>query len=256
MNYAAWAEWYDVVYATEGDAEVDFYVGLARKYGGPVLEIGAGTGRIAIPTASAGIDVLGIDLSPEMLRVARQRAASTRPVGKIEFATGDMREFELDRRFKLVTIPARTLLLATSAESQLATLANAARHVAPGGILALNVFVPDPQMLADTNRSPFFWDDVTNPANGRRCLLWALNRFDTSEQLNEGLQIIEELGDHGEVLRKAYLDVLLRYIYPSELRLMLEKAGLEIVDEYGDFFGSPFEFQSSEQVCVCRVRGS
>lgn len=256
MNYAAWAEWYDVVYATEGDAEVDFYIGLARKYGGPVLEIGAGTGRIAIPTASAGIEVMGIDLSPEMLGVARQRAIAAKPKGKIEFAPGDMRDFDLGRQFKLVIIPARTLLLATTQESQLVTLANAARHVAPGGMLALNVFVPDPHMLADTNRSPFFWDDVKNPANGRRCLLWALNKFDANEQLNEGLQIIEELGDHGEVLRKAYLDVHLRYVYPSELRLMLEKVGLEIVDEYGDFFESPFEFHSSEQVCVCRVRSS
>jgi SAM-dependent methyltransferase len=252
MNYAAWAEWYDVVYSTEGPAEVDFYVDLARRSGGPVLEIGVGTGRIAVPTARAGIDVVGVDFSQEMLKAARSRLKGRLP-GRLELVEADMRTLDLGRRFKLVTIPARTLLLATTPDDQRATLDAARRHLAPGGRLALNVFVPDQQMLDDDSQTPFFWDEIVNPANGRRCLLWALDRFDTDAQTNDGLQIIEELDQAGVVTRKVYLDVRLRYLFPRELGLMLRRAGLRIIDEFGDFKGAPFDASSSEYVVVCRV---
>lgn len=252
MNYEAWAEWYDVVYSTEGSGEIDFYVDLARHSGGSVLEIGVGTGRIAIPTARAGIDLVGIDSSQPMLDAARARVSGLRLPGKIELVQADMRTLDLRRKFRLVTIPARALLLATTPDEQRATLDAARRHLARGGRLALNVFVPDPHMLGDENRSPFFWDEVVNPANGRRCLLWALNRFDTTTQINEGLQIIEELDDRGQVARKVYLDVRLRYLHPPELRLMLEQCGLRILHEAGDFSGSPFDERSPEYVVICR----
>jgi SAM-dependent methyltransferase len=254
VNYAAWADWYDVVYSTEGSGEVDFYVDLAKHSGGPVLEIGVGTGRIAIPTARAGIDIVGVDLSPEMLDVTRKRLEGRRFSSKLELIQADMRNLDLKRKFRLVTIPARALLLADNPDDQLATLRSARSHLARGGRLALNVFVPDPHMLGDESRSPFFWDEVTNPANGRRCLLWALNRFDTTAQTNDGLQIIEELDERGRVATKVYLDVRLRYLYPPELRLMLERCGLRILHELGDFSGSPFDEHSPEYVVICRTR--
>jgi hypothetical protein len=163
-----------------------------------------------------------------------------------------MRTLDLGRRFRLVTMPARALLLATTPGEQMATLEAARRHLARGGRLALNVFVPDPHMLGDDNRSAFFWDEVVNPANGRRCILWALNRFDATAQTNDGLQIIEELDESGQVARKVYLDVRLRYLYPPELRLMLERAGLRVMHEFGDFHGSPFDDHSPEYVVICR----
>src|SRR3990172_1418775 len=271
MNYAAWAEWYDTVYSTEGSSEIDFYVDLAQHSGGPVLEIGVGTGRIAIPTARAGIDIVGIASSPPMLEAARARvgeldvrggrpggrrtahahgshadashkhgsdadaqasrsprnvgtgphASASHAPGKIELIEADMRTLDLGRKFRLVTMPARALLLATTPEEQVATLKAARRHLARGGRLALNVFVPDEHMLSDDTRSPFFWDEVVNPSNGRRCILWALNRFDTTTQMNDGLQIIEELDERSQVARKVYLDVRLRYLHVPELRLML-----------------------------------
>ena len=67
MDYDAWAEWYDVFYATAGTEDVDFYVKVAKRSGGPVLEIGCGTGRVSLPIAEAGIDIVGVDFSPAML---------------------------------------------------------------------------------------------------------------------------------------------------------------------------------------------
>lgn len=258
MDYGLWAEWYDVVYATQRSGEVEFYVDLARASGGPVLEIGAGTGRIAIPTGRAGIDVVGVDLNEQMLARARQALAraqrmlseSGEPSGSIDLVHADMRDFDLGRTFPLVTIPARTLLLATTAEGQQRTLERAAAHLAPGGTLAFNVFVPEPGLLADDSEAPFEWGEAVHPETGRRCRLLALNRFDTLTQTNDGLQIVEELDESGSVVGRIELAVEIRYLYPSEVFEMVAECGLAVSDAYGDFDRSPFTEASAELIVV------
>lgn len=256
MDYDAWAEWYDVVYSTAGTDEVEFYVDLATRLGGPVLEIGCGTGRIAIPTALAGVRTVGVDASPAMLAKAREKLERAGvPEGMLELVQGDMRDLRLSpegRSFPLVTLPARTLLLATTQEEQIAVLRECARHLSPEGRLVFNAFVPDPQMLADTNNSAFLEAKTTHPETGNRCLFWAHNRFNPVSQTNHGLQIVEELGCGGETLRRVYLDVLLRYIHPAEAGLMIEAAGLEAEEVYGGFDGAPLDEASEEMVWVAR----
>ena len=255
LNYDAWAEWYDVIYSTASVDDVEFYVDLALRSGGPVLEIGCGTGRIAIPTAQAGVDVVGVDLSPAMLAKARARAAASKDGGgSIEFVEGDMRTLALGRRFPLVTIPARTLYLARTAAEQVETLRRARDHIAPGGSLAFNAFVPDPQMIADTSETPFPMGEAVNPSTGRRCLMSAVNRFDPVAQTNRGTQIVEELDEAGDVARTVELEVNIRYLYPSEVHVMLEQAGLVAEHVYGDFHGAPLDEDSEEMVWVVRSR--
>jgi ubiquinone/menaquinone biosynthesis C-methylase UbiE len=165
MDYDAWAEWYDVFYSTAGLDDVEFYVDLAVLSGGPVLEIGCGTGRVTLPVAAAGVDIVGVDFSPAMLVKAEKRAATTSDLGgSYEFVHGDMRTLALDRLFPLVVIPARTLYLALTPEEQVETLRRAASHMAPGGILAFNLFTPDPDLLADTSEDPFAMGEIRQPA--------------------------------------------------------------------------------------------
>ncbi|MDA1256812.1 MAG: class I SAM-dependent methyltransferase [Chloroflexi bacterium] len=257
MNYDAWAEWYDVVYSTAGSDDVEFYVDLAVRSGGPVLEIGCGTGRITLPIAESGIDIVGVDFAPAMLAKAGERAAlGGRTGGSVEFVEGDMRTLALGRRFPLVIIPARTLYLARTAEEQIETLRRAATHLAPGGILAFNAFAPNPEMIADTSTIPFLMGEAVNPANGRRCVLFAVNRFDPVAQTNDGIQIVNELDERGEVARTVYLDVNIRYLFPSELHVMLEQAGLVAEHVYGDFHGAPLDEDSEEMVWVARLAGA
>jgi len=254
MNYEAWAEWYDVFYSLAGTAEIDFYVELARRSGGPVLEIGVGTGRIAVPTAAAGIHVVGVDLHEPMLAKAREKLARAAPLpATVELVQADMRELALgDRRFPLVTIPARTLLLATTPDGQRRTLRRAAAHLSPGGTLAFNAFVPDPDMLAEASDTPFLMGEATNPATGRHCLLHAHNRFDTASQTNRGAQIVEELDADGSVLQRVELDVHLRYLYPSEAHTLIESAGLRAIEAFGAFDRSPLTEHSEEMIFLCR----
>ena len=256
MNYEDWAEWYDVFYSSSWSRGVDFYVDLARTSGGPVLEIGVGTGRIAIPTAQAGVEVVGIDLHEPMLGAARVKlAAAGQIAGSLELIRADMRDFDIGRQFSLVTIPARTLLLAMTEEDQRRTLERATAHLAPDGRVAFNVFVPNPALISDTASEPFRFGETTNPATGRRCVLWAMNRFDTLAQTNEALQIVEELDEAGEVARRVELEVKLRYLYPGQVFEMLEASGLDIDSAYGDFRRSPFTEDSEELVLICRWAG-
>ncbi len=253
MNYDAWSEWYDVFYSTAPVDDVEFYVELALLSGGPVLEIGCGTGRVSLPIAAAGIDVVGVDFSPAMLVKAEEKAAATHGLGgAFEFAQGDMRSLALGRSFPLVIIPARTLCLALTPGEQIESLRRAASHMAPGGLLAFNMFVPDPDVIADTSDDRYLMGETINPATGRRCVLSAIDRFDPVAQTNHATQIVEELDDAGQVVRTVDLDVNTRHIYPSEVHVMLEEAGLVADQVFGDFNGGLLTEYSEEMVWVVR----
>jgi SAM-dependent methyltransferase len=257
MDYDAWAEWYDVFYSTAGVEDVEFYVELAQASGGPVLEIGCGTGRVSLPVAAAGVNIVGVDFSTAMLIKARERAAATKdPGGSFEFVLGDMRTLALDRHFPLVIIPARTLYLALTSEQQVESLRRAAAHLSPGGALAFNLFVPDPDLIADTSREPFSMGETINPETGLRCLLSAINHPDPIDQTIHSIQTVEELNDAGEVVRTVDLEVDLRYLYPSEVHVMLEQAGLVADQVFGDFNGGTLNEDSDEMVWVVRATAS
>jgi SAM-dependent methyltransferase len=252
MDYEAWAEWYDIFYAAADPGDIDFYHGLCRASGGPILEIGVGTGRISLPLAQEGMEIVGIDLYEPMLKVAQQRALDVAPLdGSIRLIQADMRNFDLKRAFPVVTIPARTLLLATTEEEQIQTLCCAVQHLAPGGTLAFNLFYPDPEMLADDPDEEFLLEVVEKP-DGGRYVLTARNHFDLESQLNHGVQIAEELDPAGEVLRRQELEVVVRYLYPEQVLALCDRVGLEVIEMRGDFEGSELSEESDEIVVLAR----
>ncbi|MSQ08240.1 MAG: class I SAM-dependent methyltransferase [Dehalococcoidia bacterium] len=242
MDYTVWAYWYDLIYSLAPSGDMDFYARLAREAVGrplssrrpeartasaegpssirsrnsdvSILELGVGTGRIAIPIALAGANITAIDLQTTMLDMAEAKALSSGlavrrngrrrtpkdtlrpqldPPATIEFIQADMRTLELGRSFPLITIPSNTLLLATTKRDQLSTLKRAAAHLFPGGLLTFDIFNPTSDLLSDREEAPFFWGETVNPENGRTCRVYAINRIDIRRQLNRGTQIIEEL---------------------------------------------------------------
>ena len=108
-EYAVVAEFYDYVVPYRERRDVDFFVELARQSGGPVLEIGSGTGRVLIPTARAGVEIVGLDSSASMMEVCRAKLAHEpqEVQTKVQLVEGDMRQFDLGREFRLVTVPFR-----------------------------------------------------------------------------------------------------------------------------------------------------
>jgi SAM-dependent methyltransferase len=257
MNYAEWAKWYDLFYSTESGDEVEFYLDLMRRAGGPALEIGVGTGRIAIPAANEGLEVFGVDFSREMLAVAEEKARAAAPLpGGLTLVHGDMRRLDLGRKdFALVTIPAHTLLLATTAQEQADTLCCAARHLRPGGVLAFKVFNPTDDLIYDDSDEPILIGEALDPAAGKSFQLTGVNRFDVESQLNRGTQVAEELDMDGNVLRRTELEVTLRYLSLDDTLSLLREARLAAREIFGDFDGSPLTDESEEIIIIAGASG-
>ena len=196
MNYDAWARWYDIAYSTISSIGVDFYVDLAKSVGGPALEIGVGTGRLSLPIAEAGVDIVGIDPHEPMLDVTRRKRADLGPTtGHLELLNADMRTLDLKRKFNFVFAPARVLLLALTAEEQTESLRKLATHTEPDGRIAFNFFIPNENIIYAPQGIPYIYEDVRHPVTGNRILFWIADRFDPENQTNHGLHIFEEIND-------------------------------------------------------------
>lgn len=175
-TYAETAELYDYVQPYAARKDVEFYTNMARESGGPVLEIGCGTGRVLLPIARAGAEITGLDLSAKMLGVCREKLARE-PAdvrGRVKLVQSDMRVFDLGRTFKLITIPFRPFQHLISVEDQLACLACVNKHLAPGGRFILDIFNPSLKALTDEMRKEGFGHEpeVKLP-DGRKMKRWA-----------------------------------------------------------------------------------
>src|SRR3990170_3104384 len=134
------AEFYDHVVPYRERQDVAFYVEMARESGGPALEIGCGTGRILLPTARAGIDIVGLDGSELMLAICRKRLSSepSEVKSRVQLVRGDMRRFDLGRTFSLITTPFRPFQHLITVEDQLSCLGCIHRHLVDGGRFILD----------------------------------------------------------------------------------------------------------------------
>src|SRR5580765_4802202 len=131
--------------------DVGFYVDEALASGGPVVELAVGTGRIAVPTAKAGVQVIGVDESPGMLAVAREYAEREGVADRIELRVGDLRNPPVSERVPLVTIPFRSLLHMPSDAEKTRALAAARELLAPDGLLVFDVFAPSREDIEETD---------------------------------------------------------------------------------------------------------
>jgi len=131
--------------------DISFYVEEALASGSPVVELGVGTGRIAIPTAAAGIDVIGVDSSAGMLAVCAERGRDAGLAARLDLRLGDLRRPPVDERVELVTCPFRAYLHLASDEERLEALAAARGLLRPGGRLIFDVFRPSQEDVDETN---------------------------------------------------------------------------------------------------------
>jgi SAM-dependent methyltransferase len=143
--------------------DISFYVEEALGSGGPVVELGVGTGRIAVPTAAAGVDVIGVDSSAEMLAVCAERARQAGVEPRIDLRLGDLRRPPVDGPVPLVTCPFRAYLHLGSDEERLEALGAARALLQPGGRLVFDVFAPSQEDVEETDglwleREPGIWE--------------------------------------------------------------------------------------------------
>ena len=135
-------------------------------------------------------------------------------------------------------------------EEQLDSLRCIRDHLAPGGRLVFDVFVPDLDMLTDDVGAPFHFMDVPHPETSQRLVVWHQNRFDNHNQVNDARTIIEEVDAEGQVVRRLYRDYQLRYVHRFEAQHLLEMSGFRVEALYGDFDYRPFDETSADMVWV------
>jgi len=213
--------------------DVPFYVAEAKRSGGPVLELGVGSGRIAVPVAAAGVDVVGVDLSAGMLDVARERAEL---VGvELDLRHGDMRDPPVEGAFPLVLIPFRSLLHMETDDDRRAVLRAVTRHLAPGGRFVFDVFAPSQEDIDETNgkwleREPGIWE-----------------RADWNEETRT--LILRVRGAEGES------EMSLAWLSVAEWKALLKEEGFTVDKVYGWFDRQPWS-GGEDSIYVCRRASS
>jgi len=234
----------------EGDTE--FYRRLARETGGPILEIGCGTGRVATALAADGHEVVGIDLSAPMLRLAEQRrgALSADAAARLSFHRADMTTLDLGRDFALIVAPARVFQFMLTSAAQREALAALRTHLRPNGRLVLDLFDPRLDLVIPSAEVKKRGGELIHPTTGNR-VTWEVTRQspDPARQLIDEDWTFSELDASGEVLRTATEQLTLRWSLRSEMRFLFELVGFKVVADYGDFRGGPPAY-GREQVWV------
>jgi SAM-dependent methyltransferase len=216
------------------EAVADVLAGLAGAGlagGGRALELGIGTGRVALPLARRGVPVYGIDMSRAM--VARLRA---KPGGDaIGVTIGDFATTRVDGTFAVAYLVFNTIMNLTTQAGQVACFRNVAAHLAPGGCFVVEVMVPDLRRLAPGQSAvPFEVSEAR----------WAFDIYDTATQAMSS-NYVEIASGRGE-----YTSIPFRYVWPAELDLMAELAGLRLRDRWQNWAREPFTGESRQHVSI------
>jgi SAM-dependent methyltransferase len=218
-GYDAIARLYDA-WSRSVVEDVGFYVEEARRAGGPVVELGVGTGRIAVPVAVEGIPVIGVDSSAGMLEVCRERAKAAGVARLLDLRLGALAGPPVDERVRLVIVPFRSYLHLHEDEERLRALRAARELLVPGGRLVFDVFAPSREDVEDTHRR---WLE-------REPGIWERAVWDTQSRT----LTLTVRGPSGETT------MALAWLEPEEWRRLLERAGFEVLACYGWFDRRPY----------------
>lgn len=247
---AGWAEWYDCYFGAY-DADAEFFFEEARRCTGKVLEAGCGTGRLMLPMLQDGADVVGFDPVEPMLEQLKRKAANLKLTPRV--SRQSMESFRYDEHFDLIIVPFRVFNHCLDPASQGQALENFRRHLAPDGRLIVSTFVPDPELILSASNTIQYMSTVQHPETGRAVICSHFNlEVDILNQIRTDVWVYEELDDEQRILRKVYLPLRIRWVYPSEMALLLERAGFNQFEVYGSFDRDPLEDGCLEQVWVVR----
>lgn len=213
--------------------DIGFYVDEALESGGPVVELGVGTGRIAVPVAAAGVRVIGVDLSPGMLAVAAESARERGVADLVDLRVGDLRDPPVDERVPLVLCPFRSLLHMQGEDEKEAALRAARALLEPGGRLVFDVFAPSPEDIRETQgiwleREPGIFERADWDETGRTLTL--------SVRGGEAAATME-----------------LHWLGAPEWRRLLDRAGLDVEALWGWFDRRPYR-GGEDMIFACRAR--
>lgn len=248
---------YDYEYRKRRD-DVAFYRDLAKKYGGPILELGAGSGRVTTALARDGHDVVALDRARAMLAQLRARLASlpAAAAARVKVIKGDLRTFDVaaglgrdsTAQFPVVIAAFNVLEHLYTRGEVGACLARVAHHLTPGGRFAFDVQVPDLGWLTRDPSKRWAKTRFTDPATNRAMVYSTNHVYDPIGQI-ANIRLYYDPADgvgRGRVVRLSQ-----RKFFPAELEALIAHAGFRAVERYGDFAGGPLDATAASQVLIC-----
>lgn len=242
--YDTIAHYYDLTHAGL-TADLPLLQQLAQQANGPLLECGCGTGRVLLPLARAGFTITGIDNSPAMLDIARQKLAQEAPQvqAQVTLVQGEMGQVDLGEPFALVIIPYNTLLhLSPTRVNQ--TLSNLNQQLEADGRLFIDLANPFAIAQTPNDRMVTLEQTYTDPTTGHTILQFASNWLDEEAQILHITWIYDTTADNGGPIHRTISQFNYHYLYPHQLELRLRQSGFQLEALWGDYNRSPFHEES------------
>jgi SAM-dependent methyltransferase len=233
--------------------DVRFYTEISVASGGPVLELGAGSARVTLAIAQAGIDIVGVEPMQPMLARARERLArlprQTRD--RVELRKGNLESLRLRRRFPLIIAPFNVWMHLYTREEIERGFATVRHHLEPHGRFVFDVLLPDPVSLARDPSKRYRGGGVRHPRDGVRYRYSECFSYDPMSQVQTVMMDFEHPDDDA---RSFCTPLTQRQLFPAELEALLHYNGFVLESHCGDFEGEPISAATESQVIVARLR--
>jgi SAM-dependent methyltransferase len=248
-QFDAFARFYDADYGAVDD-DLPFYRELAQRSGGPVLEVMCGSGRLLLPLARAGLRLAGVDVSGAMLGLARGRLIAAGLSEHVQLLEADIRKRAPRGPFGLAIVAINSFMHLAGTGDQLAALGQIHAALRPGGLLALDLFNPDPRALADQHGA-LALDKSFTLADGTRVQKFVAQHVDMAAQTSQVTFIYDEIDAEGRV-RRSTLPFDMRWLDRYELEHLLARAGFELDGLYGSYELDDYSAESELLLAVAR----
>jgi len=254
-RYEQTAQFYDFDNRDNLRVDIPFYQEYAEKLGGPVLELGYGTGRVSLALAESGVQVHGLDLSPDMLVIFRDKLSKcpAEVQTRVRIVEGSMTDFDLGQRFALIIMPFRVFQALTEEDDITRCLACVRKHLAPGGRFIVNAFRPRKDMRHWCFLETVQWEREDESTGARIVKKHGGDSVDLKRQIIYPHFAFEITQPDGATQRIEEA-LRLKYWYPRQLQKRLRHAGFRITEQFGWYDRSPMRRGSREQIYVCELR--
>lgn len=249
-NYDVIAPFYDYEHAHFSE-DLDLYHNFAEACGGKILELACGSGRALLPLARDGYTLTGVDTSASMLAIARQRLQEEGLLSRCTLAQQDMCALQLEQKFRLAFIALGSFAHITSRTQQQRALASIRAHLSPGGTFIIDISNADARYLEDLGGQMLHQGTWTRE-DGSYLTHFLTPATSSDRHLLELTHFYDQYQQNGTVQRT--ISTMHLYLFErAEMELLLEQAGFQVKDVYGDYDLSPYRLDSPRMICIAEA---